>query len=279
MSGRTPPNCIAPSRGGGTRRRAPGRRLTAVLGAAVLLAAVTACAPTSENADGAQGRDVPRIVELHTQLGVGYMREGKYDLAFDRLERALKLAPDYAPAHNAMALLYQLLNEPQKAETHFKRALELSPSDSAAHNNYGLFLCRMSRYEEAEQQFLRALENPLYAVPESAYTNAGLCMYSAGDRVSAETYLRKALEINPQVPMALLRMAELSLDKGVPLAARGYLQRYQAVAAHTAQSLWLGVRIERALEDGNAVASYSLLLKSTYPDSNETRLLLESELR
>jgi type IV pilus assembly protein PilF len=55
------------------------------------------------------------------------------------------------------------------------------------------------------------------------------------------------------------------------------LQRYLEVGAHTAQSLWLGIRIERELGDRDALASYSLQLEKSYPDSEEARLLLESK--
>ena len=71
-------------------------------------------------------------------------------------------------------------------------------------------------------------------------------------------------------------MAKLSFETGRYLPARGYLQRYVAAAKHTAESLWLGIQIEQQLGDKDAISSYALLLKNTFPDSDQARLLRES---
>ena len=72
-------------------------------------------------------------------------------------------------------------------------------------------------------------------------------------------------------------MGEVSYRQGQYLKARGYLARYSEVAKHNARSLWLGVRVERQLGDADAVGSYSVALKGRFPESEETRLLIESE--
>jgi type IV pilus assembly protein PilF len=124
--------------------------------------------------------------------------------------------------------------------------------------------------------FLQVLENPVYAHKDQVYENLGTCVERKPDAGRAEEYLRSALRINPRLPRSLLAMARLSFDKGEYLSTRAYLQRYLAVARHTAESLWLGIRAERLLGDNNAVSSYGLWLKSNFPDAPETRLYLES---
>jgi type IV pilus assembly protein PilF len=218
---------------------------------------------------------VDHLAELHTQLGFGYLREGKYDTAWKRLRRALEIAPNYPTAHNAMALLYEQLDKPKQSEAHYRRAIELDPADSGARNNYGRFLCNLGRSTEAVEQFLLATENPLYDTPEIAYTNAGLCLYSVGELDKAETYLRRALKRNLEFTPALIKMAELGLETGRPLVARAYLQRYLDNKAHTPHSLWLGIQIERKLGDEAKAEHYAALLESDYPDADETRLLLK----
>jgi type IV pilus assembly protein PilF len=74
-------------------------------------------------------------------------------------------------------------------------------------------------------------------------------------------------------------MAAISYEDAQYLPARAYLQRYLVVARHTARSLWLGIRIERKLGDVDAVASYALALSNRFPESDEARLLRESERR
>ncbi len=222
-------------------------------------------------------RPVNRLAEIQTQLGMAYLQEGKKDLAWKRLQRALLADPNYSPAHNALALLSEHMNRPAQAEQYYRRAIESDPRNSAAMNNYGSFLCRQKKWPEAESYFQRAAANPLYENPEFAQTNAGLCLLRAGQIEQAESYLRTALNTNPRLPAALIAMAGLSLKKGRHLSARAYLQRYLENAKHTPRSLWIGIQTERKLGDKNALASYRMLLKGNFSDSRETRLLLDSE--
>lgn len=176
-------------------------------------------------------------------------------------------------------MLYQRLGDFNKAEKNFKHALSLNNNDSSTLNNYGSFLCQQGRLEEAEKTFLRAVANPLYDSPEIAITNAGLCLYNNQNKVDAEKYFRQALQLNPGVPQALILMCELSYEAPNYLSARGYLQRYQEVARHTAKSLWLGIQIEQELGDEDAVSSYALLLKNSFPDSEQAMKLHESRVQ
>lgn len=176
-----------------------------------------------------------------------------------------------------MGLLRSQLGQFDQAEDSFQRALRLDPLNPAALNNYGQFLCQRQRFEEGEKQFLKAIANPLYKQPAFAYSNAGTCAQDAGRIDVAESHFRTALEIDPGLAPALIQMASLSYDLGRYLPARAYLQRYLEISRHSARTLWLGIRIERELEDRDAVASYALRLEKAYPDSNEARLWLESK--
>ena len=254
------------------------RRIVAMLGLvlASLLSAGCQSGGNLREPTAAVAQDVDPLAKNYTQLGLGYMREGEYELAWRRLHRALEIAPDYSAAHNGMGLLYERLKQPSKADEEYSRAVTLNPTDSSAQTNYGSFLCREGRVEEAEQRFLQALKNSLYATPENAYANAGVCLHGAGQDEKAERYLRSALERNPKLPTALLTMAEIRYDAKKMLSARAYLQRYLEVGEQTPKVLWLGIRIERELGDRQAVASYAARLRSRFPDAEETALLLES---
>jgi type IV pilus assembly protein PilF len=217
--------------------------------------------------------------DTYMQIAAHFLEQGQLDLALINAKTSLEKEPDNAQAHNIIALTYQRLGEQKLADSHFKSAIRLQPKNSFIRNAYGAFLCAQDRFEEADQQFNKALENPLYNTPWVALTNAGICTGRAGDLRQSEVYLRSALRTNPRFSAALLEMAKVSLQNGEYLSGRGYLQRYQAVAEHTAESLWVGIQIERQLGDQNAVASYSLMLNSGFPDAEETQLLRESNKR
>lgn len=222
-------------------------------------------------------RNLRTAAEANVQLGVGYLQQGKYDLALAKLEKALEQDSSLPSAHNVIAVLYERLNQPDLVERHYRRALSLAPDDAGTHNNYGRFLCMQNRLREADKQFLIALKNPLYQTPEVAHTNAGICALRVPDKAKAEGHFRSALKANPRYREALIEMAKLTLEQENYLPARAYLQRYLEVGPKSAESLWLGVRIERKLGNRSAAASYALLLKSNFPDAEETRWLLQSE--
>ena len=194
----------------------------------------------------------------------------------EKLNKALKLDPNLASAHHAIALAYQQSGQMELAEKHFLRALQLDPKDGALHNNYGGFLCGEMRLDEAEAQFKQALNDPAYDTPARALENAGLCMLRKPNPEKAAQYFRKALEINPKLPSSLFELAKISLEKKNYLPARAYLQRLQEVSSATPQSLWIGIQIERELGNTQAVTTYAAELKSKFPNSNEIRMLRES---
>lgn len=212
--------------------------------------------------------------QIYTDLGVGYMREGRLDVALQEFERALEVDPHYPPAHNGIAVLYARLGEDDKADYHFRKAVKARGRHPPAYNNYGTFLCRKGRYREADKYFLAAVADPLYQ-KWVAYTNAGSCALRIPDAEKAESYFRRALEANPEFAPALEQMLRISYDKGAHLSARAYLQRYLEVANHTAATLWYGLLTEKALGDHDAVASYAMLLESRFPDSEQAGWLLE----
>ena len=213
------------------------------------------------------------IAVANLKLGIGYLQEGFYEKALEKLTRAREAKSDYPPIYNALGVLHQRLGIYDVAEDNFKIAIKLNPENSSTLNNYGLLLCHIQRYEEADELFLRAVNNPLYATPELAYNNAGTCALNNGQIELAENYFNEALRRNARMGTTLIQMSALSYEKGDYMPARGYLSRYLESNKHSATSLWLGIRIERELGDKNAVSSYELLLRNQFSESEEAKLL------
>jgi type IV pilus assembly protein PilF len=240
---------------------------------ALSVAVLAGCASQPEM----EGIDTHKAAEANAELGLRYMQQGNYEVALNKLQKALKFDNSYGPAHHYLAELYRRLDKVDEADEHYRDAIYYSDDDYSLYNNYGVFLCSHERYKEGEKQFLKVLKNPVYPRRDQVYENLGLCVEHIPNVERAEEYLRNALRINPRLPKSLLAMARLSFDKGEYLSTRAYLQRHLELARHTPESLWLGIRTERLLGDNNAVASYGLLLKANFPNAPETQLYLESE--
>jgi len=209
----------------------------------------------------------------NAQLGLAYINQGRYDLAMAKLKKAIEQDPDNAFAQHYIAELYRRLGEFDEADTHFKKALDLAPDNAPLMNNYGVYLCDDKKYKKAYRYFNKVLDDPLYPAKGSVYENIGLCAQTEGNIKMAEENLRFALRLNPQAPKSLLSMAQISFDQQKYGASRKYFYDYLENARHSPASLWLGILLESRSGNKNRVASYVVLLKGKYPDSEEAALL------
>jgi type IV pilus assembly protein PilF len=242
--------------------------------APLVMGTLAGCMSTSS---GLGTPDAERAAAINLQLGTDYLRKGNLAQAKEKIDKALEQNPRNANAHIAAGLLYERLGQSDKADSHFARALSLEPKNPEIQNNYGAFLCQKGKYQRGEKLMLEAATNPLYRTPEVAYLNAANCASSGGDLKRAEENLRKALAVRPKFSEALFQMADLQYRQTDYLSARGFLERYAEVGRTSPASLWLGVRIERALGNEEAAKNYAERLKLEYPRAAQTKELIESE--
>ncbi len=254
----------------------PHRTITHAGGLAALLLALAACTTPGikEEVDLGAGRE-NRPGDVYAEMGQAYMREGQPRVALRKLKRGLKADPGNPQIHAVLGRLYQQLGEAEQANQHYSMASDLEPQNPYFHNAWGSFLCQRQDYEAADEQFQLALRNPLYDRPWQAATNAGLCAYRAGLPEQASAYLHNALNRNPRIPQALLKMATIENERGNLDQANGYLQRYTALAPHTPHTLLLGLHIERGLGNKAGADRYLEILRQDYPDAPETRTATE----
>jgi type IV pilus assembly protein PilF len=210
---------------------------------------------------------------VHTDLATLYYLRGNMSVALEELRIAVQADSGYANAHGTFGLVYMELRENKLAEESFRRALGLAPEDPDINHNFGWFLCQVGRARESAPFFRRALENPLYATPARTHAAAGTCALRSGELQAAEASLGSALRLQPDMPVALLRMAELRYRQGRFIEARSTLSRLASVTQPSAESLWLALRVERRLGARANELSYANQLRRRFPDSPEYQAL------
>ena len=254
------------------------KKLTAAL---VVIAACTGllsgCVSTtaveSRLADQAAKSDPLARAQIHTERGAEYYRMGNLAVALEATNQAIAADPRHAPAYNMLGIIYMQLGDDTKAAQAFEQALRLVPGDSESLNNYGWFVCQRQNPANALQYFQAALKNPLYATPESAHYNAGVCLKKAGDSTAAEVQFRSALQRQPRMVAAMYELAETEFTRGRLREAEGLLARHnQLVQLPGADALLLGARIARAQGDKSAESSYLQQLRRRFPDAAQTRV-------
>ncbi|MFP4131752.1 type IV pilus biogenesis/stability protein PilW [Thiohalospira sp.] len=218
---------------------------------ASLLVAGCGSGPEREETESAEA------AEANARLGLAYLEQGDHQRARSKLERALRFDPDHAEARHYLAELYRRLGEPERAREHYAAALDAAPEDPALNNNVGVFRCDQGEVEAAVEAFETAAADPVYERRTEALANAGQCLREAERFDEAAEYYRRALDRDDHPDRLLREMAELRMEQGEHLSARGFLERYlDRVDEPGEEALELGIRIERALDNPAGARRY-----------------------
>ena len=214
---------------------------------------------------------------LHTELGGLYYSRGNMTVALEELRAAVSADPTYALAYGTFGMVYMDLKENALAEENFQKGLRLAPNEPDLNHNYGWFLCQTAREPESIKYFLQAISNPLYPAPWRSYAAAGVCSLKIKKTKDAEQFFQRALKIEPDEPNSLLKLGQIRYAQGRIEEARTLVTRYGKVAAPSAESLWLALRVERKSGQGVAEQSYATQLRRRFPGSDEYRKLQRGE--
>lgn len=252
----------------------------------VMAVVMTGCGSLSsdkgktEEKNAAENNPLPKLrqlnkaeaVKAHLKAGVASLESGDMTRAHRHLERALELDEKSAEVHNALAIFYQVEKDHEQAEKHFKRALALDSDDSSINHNYGSFVCRQGRYDEAREYLTKAASDYRYNKRDETYESLGRCEMFAGNIDAAEAAFEHSYRLNQKLPKTLLGLATIKFQKGQNKLAYDHYQQFIQLSKQNAQSLWLGIRLERVFGNKDAQASYELALRRLYPGSKEYQL-------
>ena len=166
--------------------------LTAILALSGLI--LGGCVTTTTGpADPETGEDA---AEYNYELGVRYLQNENYDLARDRLQRALELDPRMGKAHMTLGMAYEALDNPRLATESYEASVRVEPRNYELHNGYAVFLCKQRDFDKARRHFTRAANHPENDTAEITLTNAGPAMAGidpAGGGLSSMPPAAKAL--------------------------------------------------------------------------------------
>ena len=256
--------------------RPASRWLLVAAGAAVLLGGLAGCAT------GPGGLGDP--TELHTAiddspararartrlaLATSYFQNNQPEVALDEVKKVLQVDPSFADAYNLGGLIYLRLDQQAMAESHFQRAINLNPRDANAMHNLGWLQCQQGRYPEAAQSFQRAIAVPGYQGRARTMMAQGICESRAGDNVRAEATLKQSYELDPGNPVTAYNLSLLLYKRGDYQRAQFFIRRLNNSELANAESLWLGIRVERRLNDRQASDQLASQLRRRFSQSRE----------
>lgn len=206
---------------------------------------------------------------IRLELAVGYFEQGQTTIALDELKQSIAADPTYGDAYSFRGLIYMRLNDFRFAEESFRKALSISPRDSNVMHNLGWLLCQQARYPESQQLFSQALSNPQYEERAKTFRAQGLCQIRAGQRHEAELSLLKAYQIDASNPITAYNLAAVLFQRGDFSRAQFYVRRLNNSELANAESLWLGIKVERQMENRDAMRQLATQLEKRFPQSRE----------
>lgn len=258
----------------------------AALAAILAGCAGNAAAPKQEplpNLEQATAFQAPVVADdqsrakARTDLGIAYLRDGRYEIALEEAQKAISHASDYAPAHNLLALVHMALGQNEQADASFRRAIGLVPGNPEIANNYGWFLCQTGKVKASFTYFNQVLRNPLYKTPAKVLHNMGVCALLDKDDVAGESYLFRALKLDSNNLRAYYLLAEIEYRRGRFEDARSWLKKLHAKIEPTSETVWLSLRIDRKLGDRRSEAANMGILRGKFRDSPEYVQMMRGE--
>ena len=150
----------------------------------------------------AQGGDLPRAIEL--------------------AEAALAAGLEHPLIFNVLALRHEQAGELAAAEGLLRRAVALDPADKTARNALGLCLLRLERYAEALEQFDALVEAD--AMPSFVQASRGTALFALARVREAQAAFQRAVQQDPQQPVALAGLARIASYRGAYRQARQWAE-------------------------------------------------------
>lgn len=237
--------------------------------------ALSACVTTTDSRFTKKANP-DKAVASYVALGVGYMNNGDMIMARKKIERALKIAPDSAAAHSAMAMYWLERGEPNLAGKEFEIAHDLDDEYSTNNYHYGRFLLTERNDEEGCELISVAANDFDYEARVSAYEDLGICLRHFGNTTEAIDAFEKAWSLDFNSTVSMLELSKIYIERKKYKQANRWFKRFEKAirenkVPHSAGSLFVGSQLARAKRDRNALASYGFKLKKRFPNSEEYR--------
>jgi tetratricopeptide (TPR) repeat protein len=114
--------------------------------------------------DGREGfiiTEVPKMDETSRRdfdRAVAILKDQDYERAIDLLEKVIERSPGVTAPYIDIAIAYQHIGKPERAEEHLQTALKLFPGHPVACNESGLLYRETGRFAEARAMYEQAIE-------------------------------------------------------------------------------------------------------------------------
>ena len=139
------------------------------------------------------------------------VRKGDTNRAIDRLEKSLRLAPDFFQARNNLGIQYQKLRRYEDAESEFRQAHALNRNEAQPLINLGNLWLVQDDFRPAATVLREAVRLDPTSAPALYYL--GSALYKTAAFQEAEGALVRAIELDPRSSQARLMLVNVYMQE------------------------------------------------------------------
>jgi tetratricopeptide (TPR) repeat protein len=144
------------------------------------------------------GPEIPKDATADdlAEAGRGEFNAGNLPASIQLLERAVQLAPEHSQAWNDLGIAYLRAGKYEDAASALRKQLEINPKDEHANGYLGAALEYLQKNDEAAAAFRKQIE--MIPLDASAHAALGELLLSEHDDATAATELEKATILAPK---------------------------------------------------------------------------------
>src|SRR5258705_2218589 len=178
---------------------------------------------TSKAKDAAQRalKINPMLAEAHNSLAHITLHEWKWKSAEEGFQKAIELDPTYVLAHHWYALCLTAIGKSNEAVNEMKKARELDPLSTRVNADLGMAYLAAGKYDEAIGQEQKTME--LNPKASGAFWIRGMAYQQKKMFGQAIKDFQNALELSPGDPNYLAALGHVYASSGNTSAARNVL--------------------------------------------------------
>jgi tetratricopeptide (TPR) repeat protein len=177
------------------------------------------------------------------------MTQNYFEDAIPLLESGLRIAPERPDLRAALGESYFMSGKPEKAIAEFQALLQVDPS-ARSYAFMGLSYRNLGRFDEARKYFEAGLKKDPHNAP--CLFNMGYIEARQGNHTRAEEFLQQALRYKPDLPEALLELANLRIENKRFQEAAILLRKYVKSSKNPAAGYYKLAMVERGLHQTEA---------------------------
>lgn len=233
----------------------------------LLVVALVGCVSVTDS-DLSDNERAKRVESL-TTLALGYIEQGSFDRAVEPLQRALALDPNDREAMLAQAVMLERQGDTLPADQSYQALFKRHGEFTRGRQIYANFLFSAGRIEDACEQLELVVADTLFAARAQAFENLGQCRERLEQTAAAIAAYERAYRLDARRALPNLVLAEDRFLQGDVQQAAFHFTQFQRAAQQNARSLWVGIRIADAINDGASQRRYEQQLAQQFADSPE----------